>query len=312
MAILAEMDAITNRKILDYCPDTYHNDFVCLRETFRTMTVLQQSGKAVQIPFKYRETNQGGYYDGSHTQLTVAKYSTIVGGYLGWSHLYVDEYIGGDEMAENSGPEAFVDLMEQRGKDIVDRAMRLHCTNAYSGTMSSNEIMGFAGWLLSSGSVAEIDVGVYTTFASNLKTQTGGVSAMTKDDLNDLLVDIFTDSGNPRLAFCDWNIWQRLQALTEAQVRYEPGEGRKINAQWFDLNNVRFYFDSHATANKIYFIDPTTWRWIVKGPKKTYGITVGKWHDRNDYVDTKQKVVKWCGQLVCIDARRNGVYTITA
>lgn len=310
--VLAEMEAITNRKILKECPDTYHNKFVALGQMFQDVPVEQQSGRAVQIPFQYRETDQGGYYDGSHTALTVAQYSTIVGGYLDWSYLYIDEYINHKEMAQNSGKEAFVNLMDNRGADIVKKAKRLHCVNTYTGTLSSNEITGFDYWLQTGGTVANTDTAVYTTFASNLKTQTGGVSSLSKDDLNDILVDIYTDTGEPRLAFAGWDIWQRLQAITEGQVRYGQGEGRKINAPSFQIDNVTFYFDSYAPANYIYFIDPTSWKWIVNGPKSTYGLSADKWEKNPTYVKTWQKIVTWCGQLVCINPRLNGKYTITA
>lgn len=310
--VLAEMEAVTNRKIIDTCPDTYHNEFVALAEMFRAVPVESQSGRAVQIPFQYRETNQGGWYNGSHTAITPAAYETIAGGYLDWSYLFIDEYMDHSELVQNSGKEAFVKLMQRRGEDIVKKCKRLQCTETYTGTLSANEITGFAYWLQSGGTIANIDTAVYTTFDSNLKTQTGGISAMTKDDVNDLLADIYTDSGQPKCAFADWDIWQQLQHLTESQVRYADEEARSINAPSFKFGDCTFYFDSHATANKIYFIDPTTWRWIVTGSKGTYGIKTDAWEKRPDYVRTYQKVAVWSGQLICIDPRRNGAYTITA
>lgn len=313
MSILGEMEAITNRKILDECPDQFHKKLVALGQTFKKFGVLKQTGRAVQIPFQYRETNQGGWYDGSHTALVVAQYSTIAGGYLGWSYLYIDEYVNGAEMAENSGPEAFVDLMEKRGTDIVKRARTQLGTYIYTGTQSSNEITGFDYWLVSSGTIAQIDVSTYTTYASNLKTQTGGVAAMTKDDVNDLIADIYTDDGEPVMAFGNYDIWQQLQKLTESQVWYGMGGPREINADGFKFGGVEFYFDNYCPANKIYFIDPSTWRWIVNGPSNTYGIIVGKWHDMDQVmVDTKAKICKWNGQAVCIDPRKNGIYTISS
>ena len=116
------------------------------------------------------------------------------------------------------------------------------------------------------------------------------------------------------MAFCNWDIWQQLQKLTESQVWYEgQGGSRKINARGFMFGNCEFYFDNYATANKIYFIDPDSWRWIVNGPASTFGIVVKPWVEfRETYVDTFGKICKWNGQAVCINPKNNGVYTITS
>lgn len=315
MAELDQITATTNRKVLKTIPDQYNNVFVAFREMVRLGNTEKQSGHQVQISFEYQETSAGGYVDGDHAALTPAEETIIAGNYFDWTYALVPMYMSKRETRRNAGKERIFNLAEKKGASAMKRLMRLQNTYIYTGDGTSNTPLGFDYFIKTTGTTGQLVISTWTTWQGKTKTVTGGVSSLVMDDINDLIADCMDEDHNPKIALCDYDIWQRLQALTNPQIVYqgEKYATRQLNGKEFEASGMIFVFDRHAPASKIYLIDPETWWLVYDGPKKTFGIEARGWREREDYGGwTLQYVVGLTGQNTCDQPRNNGILTITA
>ena len=311
---LDQITATTNRKVIKEMPDQYFNKAVAMREMYKLGNTEKQTGHQVHLAFEYAETSAGGYVDGDHAALTPAEETIIVGTYFSWCYALVPMYMSQREARRNAGPEQLFNLAEKKGKSAMKRLVNLQNTYMYTGLGTSNRPLGFDYFIKTTGTVGDLDITVYTTYQGKTKTVSGGIGSLVIDDVNDLIADCMDDNEGPKIALSDWDIWQRLQAITNPQAIYtgDKYQGRQLNGKWFEASGMLFVFDRGAPANTIYLIDPETWYLIYNGPGSTYGVELGQWEKRIDYGKTLQYVVSLTGQNICINSKKNGKLTITS
>jgi len=183
-------------------------------------------GTKILQEVSFAENANAGWYSG-YDLLPVGVSDVISAAEFDWKQAAVPVIISGLEQLQNSGKEAFIDLMEQR-LEVAESTMRnLITAGIYSdGTGSGGkEITGLDAAVPldpTTGTYGGIDRATWNFWRSKLKNSASADAIQA--DMNGLWAQLVRGSERPDLIVADNLVWEAYVATLQAQQRFNQAE----------------------------------------------------------------------------------------
>lgn len=209
------------------------NNAILFRLSRRGKVKPVSGGRTIVQELSYAENATFQYYSGYET-LNVSPSDVISAAEFDWKQASVAVSISGLEQAQNSGPDALLDLLEAR-IEVAEKTMQNNLSDGmYSdGTGSSGKQIGGLQLLVadtvSSGTVGGINQGTYTfwrnqTFAATTEIGSAVSAANIQRCMNTLWLRTLRQSDKVDLILADTNYYQFYLASLQSIQRITSDE----------------------------------------------------------------------------------------
>lgn len=209
------------------------NNALLMRLSKRGKVKPVSGGRTIVQELSYAENSTFQYYSGYET-LNVSPSDVISAAEYDWKQASVAVSISGLEQAQNSGPDAILDLLESR-IEVAEKTMQNNLSaGMYSdGTGSSGKQIGGLQLLVAdtvtSGTVGGINQGTYTfwrnqTFQTTTEISSAASAANIQRCMNTLYLRCQRQSDKVDLIMADNNYYQFYWASLQAIQRITSAE----------------------------------------------------------------------------------------
>jgi hypothetical protein len=209
------------------------NNAILYRLSRRGKVKPVSGGRTIVQELSYAENATFQYYSGYET-LNISPSDVISAAEFDWKQASVAVSISGLEQAQNSGPDALLDLLEAR-IEVAEKTMQNNlAAGMYSdGTGSSGKQIGGLQLLVadtvSSGTVGGINQGTYTfwrnqTFAFTTEISSAASAANIQRAMNTMWLRTLRQSDKVDLILADTNYYQFYWASLQSIQRITSSE----------------------------------------------------------------------------------------
>lgn len=181
-------------------------------------------------------------------------------------------------------------------------------TAAY-GSGSGNDLNGLAYWIVGSGTVGGVSITTYSGWAASV---TGSVGALAEADVQSTLATLFAAGKRARIGVILGNktvvniLGNLLDTSLVPYAQVNEGANTSLNAlggfTGVYYEGIPVIAMPSYTAQRLDFLDLSTWRWVTKRPFTTAPFQPG---DADDIYSS----TTWRGNLVCLAPFKNGALT---
>jgi hypothetical protein len=270
-------------------------------------------GRIIYEELSFAENGNAGWYSG-YDLLPVAAQDVISAAQYDIKQAACPVTISGLEMLQNSGKEAFIDLLEAR-LNVAESTMAnlvaggLYSTGAGSG---GKQITGLGAAVViaptGAGTYGGIDQVAYP-FWQNKALDSANTTTLLAD-INSVWAQLIRGMDRPDLIMCDNVFWSAYVALLQAQQRFtqaNTGEYGFPSLKYMDADVVLDGgiggFCPAGTAfflnTKYLFLRPHRDRnFVALNPQKRYAINQ----------DAEVQIMGWAGNLTCSGRQFQGRY----
>ena len=274
-------------------------------------------GNVIFEELSFAENANGGFYSG-YDLLPVAAQDVISAAEFQIKQYAVPVVISGLEMLQNSGKEAFIDLLEARLNVAESTMMNQLSQSIYSdGTGSGGkEVTGLNAAVPSdptTGTYAGINRATWSFWRSKLydfSTETGGnaTAANIQAGMNKLWAS--TTRGNDRtdLIVMDTNYWSLYMASLQAQQRFTSPETGNLGFPSIKFMDADVVLDGgiggYCPANTAFFINTKFLKWRPHASRNMVPLSPNRRYAINQ--DAEVQILAWAGNLTCSGAQFQG------
>lgn len=275
-------------------------------------------GRLIYEELSFAENGNAGWYSG-YDLLPISAQDVISAAQYDFKQAAVSVTISGLEQLQNSGKEAFIDLLEQRIRVAESTMSNLLCDGIYSdGTGSSGkEITGLDAAIpldpTASATYGGIAQNTWTFWRNKVKNSANTTTLLA--DMNELWSNLQRGSDRPDLIVCDNLIWRAYVAALQPQQRFASMEGG--GTAGFGFPSIKFMdadvvldggmggFCPQGTAfflnTKYIHYRPHAQRNMVPlAPNKRYAINQ----------DAEVQIIAWAGNLTTSGRQFQGRYDV--
>ena len=274
-------------------------------------------GNTILEELSFAENANGGFYSG-YDLLPVAAQDVISAAEFQIKQYAVPVVMSGLEMLQNSGKEAFIDLLEAR-LNVAESTMQNQLSQSiYSdGTGSGGkEITGLNAAVPSSpatGTYGGINRVTWTFWRSKLYDFSDEVSAAASASniqagMNKLWAN--TTRGNDRvdLIVLDTNYWSFYLASLQAQQRFTSPETGNLGFPSIKFMDADVVLDGgiggFCPANTGFFINTKYLKWRPHAQRNMVPLSPNRRYAINQ--DAEVQILAWAGNLTCSGAQFQG------
>lgn len=275
-------------------------------------------GNVIFEELSFAENSNAGFYSG-YDLLPVAAQDVISAAEFAIKQFAVPVVMSGLEMLQNSGKEAFIDLLEARLNVAEATMMNKLAQSVYSdGTGSGGkEITGLNAAVAStntSGTYGGIDRGTWT-FWRNQKydfsdnsisgTPTG---AQMQTAMNTLWASCTRGNDRPDLIVLDTNYWGIYMASLQAIQRFTSPETGNLGFPSLKFMDADVVLDGgiggFCPANTGFFLNTKYLKWRPHKDRNMVPLSPNRRYAINQ--DAEVQILAWAGNLTCSGAQFQG------
>jgi hypothetical protein len=275
-------------------------------------------GNVILEELSFAENGNAGFYSG-YDLLPVAAQDVISAAEFNIKQFAVPVVMSGLEMLQNSGKEAFIDLMEARLNVAEATMMNKLAQSVYSnGTGSGGkEITGLDAMVAStntSGTYGGIDRGTWT-FWRNQKydfsdnsisgTPTG---AQMQNAMNTLWASCTRGNDRPDLIVLSTSYWSIYMASLQAQQRFTAPDTGNLGFPSLKFMDADVVLDGgiggYCPANTGFFLNTKYMKWRPHAQRNMVPLSPNKRYSINQ--DAEVQILAWAGNLTCSGAQFQG------
>jgi len=244
------------------------NNALLMRLSKRGKVKPVSGGRTIVQELSYSENSTFQYYSGYET-LNISPSDVISAAEFDWKQASVAVSISGLEQAQNSGPDALLDLLEAR-IEVAEKTMQNNLSSGmYSdGTGSSGKQIGglqlLVADVVSSGTVGGINQGTYTfwrnqTWQSSTEISSAASAANIQRSMNGLYLRCQRQSDKVDLILADNNYYQFYWASLQSIQRITSSEMGEAGFTSLKFMNADVVADGGigggCPANHMYFLN---------------------------------------------------------
>tara|TARA_R110000868_G_scaffold399910_1_gene673941 strand:- start:1651 stop:2628 length:978 start_codon:yes stop_codon:yes gene_type:complete len=283
-----------------------------MRGNVRTIS----GGNTILEELSFAQNGNAGFYSG-YDLLPVAAQDVISAAEFNIKQLACPVVISGLEMLQNSGKEAFIDLLEARLNVAESTMMNKLAQSVYSdGTGSSGkEVTGLNAAVPSdptTGTYGGIDRATWTFWRSQLydfSDQTIVASATTIGAaMNKLWSSTTRGSDRADLIVLDTNYWTFYVTSLQAQQRFTSPEVGNLGFPSIKFMDSDVVLDGgiggYCPANTGFFLNTKYMKWRPHADRNMVPLSPNRRYAINQ--DAEVQILAWAGNLTCSGAQFQG------
>ena len=302
---LTEIQALTDDYWLKTPVDIYFDDNVLLWKLMGnggmdnnlvTGSELVDGGTKIRTILEYAISHSGSY--GNTTKIPQSKVDLFNAARFRWAGYYASNTVDLDDLVQNSGDAAKVDLIKGKMRNIEKSIRDKQGTDIYASAADNDSFLGL-GNLFSTvtatayGEIAEDDM---ADWKANAITTSEAISYKVMQTIKRT-----ASIGQNRADKPD--LYVTTEALLDGYERTLQTQQRFADAKLVDagFENVLFktapvVADDKQTAG---YLDALNLRYLSIKTHSDYNYTKPKWEYSKDQPDTLTANVRWVGNLVC-------------
>lgn len=299
--------------------DNYtHNTALMFRMNDRGNKKLLSGGRTIVREISYAENGTFEFYSG-YDQLNISPSDVFTAAEYNWKQAAIAVSWSGLEQLQNSGPEAVLDLLEERIQNAEGTFIDNLSTGLYSdGTGYAGKQIGGLQLIVSDtglGTVGGISANTWSFWrnqiydfsnnslvASAATIQKGMNAIWLATKRNRDQVDLFVADNNYYTFY-----WESLQA----QQRFADSKLAEAGFDNLKFKNADVVADGglggDAPANRMYALNTKYLRLEVHRDRDVVPLGPGERSSVNQ--DATVKLVGWAGNMTCSNRRQQGVLT---
>lgn len=273
-------------------------------------------GNTIFEELSFAENGNAGFYSG-YDLLPVAAQDVISAAEFSIKQFAVPVVMSGLEMLQNSGKEAFIDLLEARLNVAEATMMNKLAQSVYSdGTGSSGkEITGLNAAVPSdptTGTYGGIDRATWTFWRSKLydfsaASVTPGSSTI-QGAMNTLWGSLIRGSDRPDLIVLDTNYWGYYLASLQAQQRFTSPETGNLGFPSIKFMDADVVLDGgiggYCPANTGFMLNTKYLKWRPHKDRNMVPLSPNRRYAINQ--DAEVQILAWAGNLCSSGAQFQG------
>ena len=273
-------------------------------------------GNVILEELSFAENGNAGFYSG-YDLLPVAAQDVISAAEFNIKQLAVPVVMSGLEMLQNSGKEAFIDLMEAR-LNVAEATMANKLADAvYSdGTGSGGkEVTGLDAAVPStntSGTYGGIDRGTWTFWRSQKydfsdNTVTPGPTTI-QAAMNTLWASCTRGNDRPDLIVLDTVFWGYYMASLQAIQRFASADTANLGFPSIKFMDADVVLDGgiggYCPASTGFFLNTKYLKWRPHSQRNMVPLSPNRRYAINQ--DAEVQILAWAGNLTCSGAQFQG------
>jgi hypothetical protein len=273
-------------------------------------------GNVILEELSFAENGNAGFYSG-YDLLPVAAQDVISAAEFNIKQLAVPVVMSGLEMLQNSGKEAFIDLMEAR-LNVAESTMANKLADAvYSdGTGSGGkEVTGLDAAVPStntSGTYGGIDRGTWTFWRSQKydfsdNTVTPGPTTI-QTAMNTLWASCTRGNDRPDLIVLDTIFWGYYMGSLQAQQRFTDPGSANLGFPSIKFMDADVVLDGgiggYCPASTGFFLNTKYLKWRPHAQRNMVPLSPNRRYAINQ--DAEVQILAWAGNLTCSGAQFQG------
>ena len=274
-------------------------------------------GNVIFEELSFAENANGGFYSG-YDLLPVAAQDVISAAEFQIKQYAVPVVISGLEMLQNSGKEAFIDLLEGRLNVAESTMMNQLSQSIYSdGTGSGGkEVTGLNAAVPSdptTGTYGAINRATWSFWRSKLydfSTSTGGnaTAANIQAGMNNLWAQTTRGADRVDLIVMDTNYWALYLASLQAQQRFTSPETGNLGFPSIKFMDADVVLDGgiggYCPANTGFFLNTKFLKWRPHKDRNMVPLSPNRRYAINQ--DAEVQILAWAGNLTASGAQFQG------
>lgn len=259
-------------------------------------------GTDIRVPLRYRRGVQQNY-SGSET-LDVSYIEKKFAFIFNWAQKNFPITISGLDDIKNNGPQAVIDHIKTEVTAAEEDAKDSFATGLYSAGTDAKEIVGarvflsasntYGGISQSANSWAQAVVDSTTTALSLTALQSAYESSKVDNDKVDLML-------------FDETQYSKFWSLLQPQQRFTDGETAKAGFGNLIFNGAVCMADSYCPSNYVVGINLKHTKLLSSAKRKFPGFFIP--FEAPITQDARVAHIRWAGQMICGQPRKNFVFT---
>jgi len=275
-------------------------------------------GNVILEELSFAENGNAGFYSG-YDLLPVAAQDVISAAEFQIKQFAVPVVMSGLEMLQNSGKEAFIDLLEARLGVAESTMMNKLAQSVYSnGTGSGGkEITGLDAAVAStnnSGTYGGIDRATWTFWRnqkydfSDQSISSAPTAAQMQTAMNTLWASCTRGSDRPDLIVLDTNYWTIYMASLQAQQRFTSPETGNLGFPSLKFMDADVVLDGgiggFCPTDTGFFLNTKYLKWRPHRDRNMVPLSPNRRYAINQ--DAEVQILAWAGNLTCSGAQFQG------
>jgi len=305
-----------SRRIAD---NVTKNNAILSRLSQRGNIRTVSGGRLIYEEISFAENGNAGWYSG-YDLLPIAAQDVISAAQYDFKQAAVAVTISGLEQLQNSGKEAFIDLLEQRVNVAEATMANLLCDGLYSdGTGSSGkEITGLDAAVPlanTTGTYGGINRATWTFWRNKVVNAADATTLLA--DMNNLWAQCQRGSDRPDLIMCDSTVWLEYLADLQPQQRFNSTTGE--GTAGFGFPSIKFMdadmvldggIGGFCPAGTAFFLNTKYIHYRPHRDRNMVALSPSKRYAINQ--DAEVQLLGWAGNLTCSGAQFQGRLDINA
>ena len=273
-------------------------------------------GSKIYQELSFAENGNSGYYSG-YDLLPVAASDVISAAEFDIKQAAVPVVISGLEMLQNSGKEAFIDLLEARLEVAEATMANLLATGVYSdGTGSGGkEITGLQAAVPlanTTGTYGGINRATWTFWQNQIKND-ANTSTM-QASMNTLWSSLVRGTDRPDLIVMDNTNWNAYMASLQANQRFMDASVGNLGFPTIKFMGCDVVLDGGIGGNTptgtSYFLNCNYIHWRPHKDRNMVPLSPNRRYATNQ--DAEVQILAWAGNLTCSGAQFQGIHDTNA
>ena len=274
-------------------------------------------GNVILEELSFAENANAGFYSG-YDLLPVAAQDVISAAEFQIKQFAVPVVMSGLEMLQNSGKEAFIDLLEGRLNVAESTMMNKLAQSIYSdGTGSGGkEVTGLNAAVPSdptTGTYGSIDRATWSFWRSQLydfsaQSITNPTGAQMQAGLNSLWASLVRGTDRPDLIVLDNNYWTLYMSSLQAQQRFTSPETGNLGFPTLKFMDADVVLDGgiggYCPANTGFMLNTKYIKWRPHAQRNMVPLSPNRRYAINQ--DAEVQILAWAGNLTSNGAQFQG------
>ncbi len=265
-------------------------------------------GLMVKVPLEYQNSNSGSY--GATTVINQSKVDIIDAARFGWAGIYGSNTLNLDDMTQNAGAEAIIDLTKKYMQSIIKAARIKMATDIIAAAATADNINGLGDLFNTNTAVAygAITEAAMPNWKANVITDSEAIGfdilqkifrAPNMGDFKDMLPDFIVTTPTLKDGY---------ERSLHPQQRYT--DTKAVEAGWDNITHkgAPIVADAGLTAGNLYALNTN---FLSLRSHKDYNFTAPKWVSKEvlGQPDVITADTRWRGNLYCSNRKMQVLHT---
>jgi hypothetical protein len=300
---LTAISSITRKYFIPKLADNINDSNVAL------MKIRKESvdgGDDIRQPVRYARGTQENYSGTSLLDTSYIEKKTAL--IFNWKQKNFPIVISGLDELKNAGNAKVIDHVRSEVQAAQEDAEDSFATGLYSAGTDALEIDGARVWLSTSNTYGGIDQSSYSWLQAQIDSTTTTISLAKMQERYEACKQ--KGKGAPDLITTTETEFNKVWGLIQPQQRFSDGDTAKAGFKNLMFNGAIFSEDSYCPSGHMVFWTLANVCLKSHGKRKFPGMFID--FERPYNQDVRVAHIRWAGNLVCDQPRKQGAFTALA